>query len=111
MSWRPMAAKPGTGPAGSTTRQPGSTTARASGGVPYQGPTSEQFILRFGKDSPLSTREQNDRCLQCHEKGKRMFWQGYRPHLLRNSDYFTRISELILLSELASDIVYRYRED
>src|SRR5579872_931941 len=45
-------------------------------GVVYQGPPSGQFILKFGKDSPLSVREQNGRCLQCHEKGKRMFWDG-----------------------------------
>jgi DmsE family decaheme c-type cytochrome len=49
--------------------------ARASG-IAYQGPPSGQFILRFGKDSPLSARDQNDRCLQCHEKGQRLFWQG-----------------------------------
>ena len=45
-------------------------------GVAYDGPPSGQFILRFGKESPLSTNEQNGRCLQCHEKGKRMFWEG-----------------------------------
>jgi DmsE family decaheme c-type cytochrome len=45
-------------------------------GIAYQGPPSGQFILRFGKDSPLPVRDQNDRCLQCHEKGQRIFWQG-----------------------------------
>ena len=45
-------------------------------GVPYQGPASVQFILRLGKDSTLPISDQNERCLQCHEKGQRMFWQG-----------------------------------
>ena len=47
-----------------------------SQGVTYEGPRSGEFILRFGKDSPLSTRDQNARCLQCHEKGQRVFWRG-----------------------------------
>ena len=45
-------------------------------GIAYQGPPSGQFILRLGKDSTLPVRDQNARCLQCHEKGQRMFWQG-----------------------------------
>ena len=45
-------------------------------GVAYQGPASGQFILRFGKTSPLSAQEQTDRCLQCHERGQRLFWKG-----------------------------------
>ncbi len=49
--------------------------ARAAG-IRYDGPASGQFIVRFGKDSPLSTNEQTARCLQCHEKGQRMFWRG-----------------------------------
>jgi len=55
--------------------------ARAQG-VSYQGPPSGQFILRFGKQSPLTGPEQNGRCLQCHEKGQRLFWQG-SAHELR----------------------------
>ncbi len=34
------------------------------------------FNVRFGKKSTQSTAEQNAVCLQCHEKGKRLFWQG-----------------------------------
>ena len=49
--------------------------ARARG-VPYEGPKSSEFITRFGKDAPLSARAQNARCLQCHDKGQRMFWKG-----------------------------------
>ena len=48
---------------------------RAQGQV-YAGPPSGQFILRLGKDSPLSASEQTARCLQCHEKGGRLFWKG-----------------------------------
>jgi len=49
--------------------------ARAHGET-YQGPKSSEFITRLGKTSPLAAREQNARCLQCHEKGQRLFWQG-----------------------------------
>jgi DmsE family decaheme c-type cytochrome len=33
-------------------------------------------IIRFGKSAPQSAVEQNEQCLQCHEKGGRIFWQG-----------------------------------
>ena len=35
-----------------------------------------ESIIRFGKDSPQSVAFKNGQCLQCHEKGQRMFWQG-----------------------------------
>lgn len=35
-----------------------------------------ESIIRFGKDSPQPVEVQNLQCLQCHEKGQRMFWQG-----------------------------------
>ncbi len=49
--------------------------ARAQG-VAYQGPASGHFILRFGETSPLSAEEKSARCLQCHERGQRLFWRG-----------------------------------
>src|ERR1035437_7217616 len=49
--------------------------ARAAG-TTYKGPKSSEFIIRFGKDVPLSMEEQSLRCLQCHEKGQRLFWRG-----------------------------------
>ena len=45
-------------------------------GIAYTGPKSSEFIVRLGKDSPLSVRERNAQCLQCHEKGQRLFWKG-----------------------------------
>ncbi len=33
-------------------------------------------IKRFGEKAPLSVPEQNELCLQCHEKGARLFWDG-----------------------------------
>ena len=33
-------------------------------------------IIRFGKKSTQSAAEQNQQCLQCHEKGARLFWEG-----------------------------------
>ena len=38
-----------------------------------------ESIIRFGKNSSLSTEEQNVQCLQCHEQGLRLFWKG-SPH-------------------------------
>lgn len=32
--------------------------------------------LRFGRSSTLSSHEQNAQCLQCHERGMRLFWKG-----------------------------------
>ena len=50
--------------------------AAKAAGRTYTGPKSSEFIIRFGKDSPLSMVDQNARCLQCHEKGQRLFWEG-----------------------------------
>lgn len=36
-------------------------------------------IIRFGEDSSLSRKAQEELCLQCHERGNRMFWEG-SPH-------------------------------
>lgn len=36
-------------------------------------------IIGFGKDSHSAPEEQNAQCLQCHEKGMRLFWRG-SPH-------------------------------
>jgi DmsE family decaheme c-type cytochrome len=33
-------------------------------------------IIRFDKKSDRSVEELNGQCLQCHEKGARLFWQG-----------------------------------
>lgn len=35
-----------------------------------------QTILRFGNGSHISKETQEGQCLQCHEKGMRMFWKG-----------------------------------
>ena len=40
---------------------------------------SKESIIRFGKASDLSVEAQNEQCLQCHEKGMRLFWRG-SPH-------------------------------
>jgi DmsE family decaheme c-type cytochrome len=39
-------------------------------------------IVSFGKNSKQTAQEQNDQCLQCHDKGNRMFWRG-SPHQSR----------------------------
>lgn len=33
-------------------------------------------IIRFGDGSHISKEEQEGQCLQCHEKGMRLFWRG-----------------------------------
>lgn len=47
---------------------PGKAHVEAGGG--------KQSIIRFGKDSNLSVQEKNAACLDCHSKGKQMFWKG-----------------------------------
>src|SRR5574341_1554094 len=36
-------------------------------------------LIGFGKNANASVDEQNAQCLQCHEKGMRLFWRG-SPH-------------------------------
>lgn len=50
---------------------PGMAHVESGGGL--------EAIIRFGKKSNLSAEEQNEQCLQCHEKGARLFWRG-SPH-------------------------------
>ena len=49
---------------------PGAAHVESKGGL--------ESIIRFGKKSNLSAEEQNDQCLQCHEKGMRLFWPDWR---------------------------------
>ncbi len=51
---------------------PGKVHVDAGGG-------KDTIPIRFGKDSKSTAEEQNAACLQCHEKGNRMFWRG-SPH-------------------------------
>lgn len=51
-----------------TCHGPGRTHVESGGDI--------NSVLRFGKKSAQSAAEQNASCLQCHEKGARMFWQG-----------------------------------
>lgn len=48
---------------------------RAAGITP-SGPRSSEFIIRLGKDASTPASDQNARCLQCHERGQRLFWNG-----------------------------------
>jgi DmsE family decaheme c-type cytochrome len=40
-------------------------------------------VIRFGPQAPHSALSQNAVCLQCHHKGRRLFWQG-SPHEMRD---------------------------
>ena len=46
-------------------------------------PTNPAFHIRFGATSAHSIAERNAVCLQCHAKGRRLFWQG-SPHEIRD---------------------------
>ncbi len=35
-----------------------------------------EMIVRFSKEAPTSVGEKNNACLQCHEKGIRLYWKG-----------------------------------
>ncbi len=39
-------------------------------------PANPAFNLRFGPKSQLSAADQSAVCLQCHQKGRRLFWSG-----------------------------------
>lgn len=45
--------------------------------------TNPATIIRFGPTSPHPALSQNAVCLQCHSKGRRLFWQG-SPHEIRD---------------------------
>jgi DmsE family decaheme c-type cytochrome len=54
---------------------PGRTHVEAGGG-------KDTIPIRFGKDSKNTVEEQNAVCLDCHERGNRLFWKG-SPHQTR----------------------------
>jgi len=70
-------------------------------------------IFRFGKDSPASVAEKNDRCLQCHESGARSYWEG-SVHQSRNlacvncHTVMTEVSpERLLVKETVAEVCYQ----
>jgi len=46
------------------------------GSAHVQNPVDPTTILRFGKHSPAPVGEQNQACLQCHERGAQTHWLG-----------------------------------
>ncbi|MCC6545410.1 MAG: DmsE family decaheme c-type cytochrome [Nitrospirae bacterium] len=42
-------------------------------------PRSKKYVVSLKTDGPLTSKQKNSICLQCHEKGIRMHWQG-SPH-------------------------------
>lgn len=54
----------------------GCEACHGPGRAHVQGGGEVTAIKRFGAKSNLSAREQNAECLQCHEKGARLFWGG-----------------------------------
>lgn len=60
----------------------GCEACHGPGRVHVESGGSLESIIRFGKDSSASGTAQNEQCLQCHENGLRLFWQG-SPHQSR----------------------------
>lgn len=60
----------------------GCEACHGPGRAHVEGGGAIEAILRFDKKSNLSAQELNAQCLQCHEKGARMFWKG-STHELR----------------------------
>ncbi|MBI4842618.1 MAG: DmsE family decaheme c-type cytochrome [candidate division NC10 bacterium] len=54
-----------------------------AGSKHLEDPANPAFNLRFGKKSPLTAADKNAVCLQCHQRGKRILWQG-SPHETRD---------------------------
>lgn len=49
---------------------PGKAHAEAGGGKGVGG------LITFGKNDPTPVKQRNEICLQCHQKGERLFWEG-----------------------------------
>jgi len=54
---------------------PGKAHVDAGGG-------KETILIRFDKDTKTSVEDQNQACIQCHQRGNRRFWSG-SPHEAR----------------------------
>ena len=51
-------------------------TCHGDGGAHAAGYGDPEAILRFNKGAPATVQEKNAACLQCHEKGIRLYWKG-----------------------------------
>jgi DmsE family decaheme c-type cytochrome len=61
----------------------GCEACHGPGSKHLEDPANPAFNLRFGKKSPLEATDKNAVCLQCHQRGKRILWQG-SPHETRD---------------------------
>ncbi|MBI2000965.1 MAG: DmsE family decaheme c-type cytochrome [candidate division NC10 bacterium] len=61
----------------------GCEACHGPGSKHLEDPANPAFNLRFGKKSPLAATDKNAVCLQCHQRGKRILWQG-SPHEARD---------------------------
>jgi DmsE family decaheme c-type cytochrome len=58
------------------TEERGCEACHGPGRAHVEGGGDVNEIIRFGKNSRLSTAEQNDVCLKCHAGKQRMYWRG-----------------------------------
>lgn len=61
----------------------GCEACHGPGSKHLEDPANPTFNIRFGKKATLAAADQNAVCLQCHQRGKRILWQG-SPHDTRD---------------------------
>lgn len=61
----------------------GCEACHGPGSKHLEDPANPAFNLRFGKKTSLTATDQNSVCLQCHQRGKQILWQG-SPHETRD---------------------------
>ncbi|MBI4539936.1 MAG: DmsE family decaheme c-type cytochrome [Gemmatimonadetes bacterium] len=91
----------------------GCEACHGPGSEHVQGAGDTTKIFRFGKSSRATIEEQNAQCLQCHDKGIRLYWKG-SMHESRKLSCVTCHSvmkqvspERLLVKETVAEVCYQ----